>query len=240
MLQSESEIATSIRERYFATPIQLKDEHLQSIGEGGYVCDVYRISDASPLYGGSLLKVLRKEGLTDKKLRMFILNAEALQKADCTDGRIPKLLSKGSFCDQLAVVEELIPGVRSEEFDFYLQSLNPADRVRFYTSLTRLYVDLELKGIVHADPVWRNFAITPQMGAGLIDFGIAYVDGSGFNFLTRLKAQRQAIDELVKYIRNIELKACGRVAGVYRLKQISGEIQTLVQLAESVKELKAQ
>lgn len=237
MMLLEQQIVASVQERYFPKPIQLEDQHLQPIGEGGHVCDVYRISSDSPLYGGHLLKVLREANVTEKKLKMFALNADALDKVNGANGRVPKLLIRGHYSNQPAVVEELLPGVKDTEFDDYLRSLNPEERVQFYRSLTVLYADLERQGIIHADLQGPNFAVMPQMNAGLIDFGIAYVDGSEHNiFSGRSQIQRKTIDGLVDYIKKIESQADGYVAGVYRLKKVSGTIQNLAQFAEKVKE----
>lgn len=229
----------SIWEQLFPKPIAIEWKYLNKFDEG-YVSVVNTISRDSPVFGGNALRLLNSDGVTEQKYRMFALNADALQKAHGARGRVPKLLTRGIYVGQPAVVEEFPPVVKGLEFDDYLRSLDPERRSVFYRSLTRLYADLANEGIIHKNPQGRNFAIGPDMKAGLIDFEVSWVDGSDNNVLPdKSEVEVGAIEGLMDYIFNTERKSPGYVAGVHHLQKDSKGMQELQQFADAARNLKA-
>lgn len=231
-------------ERQFPKLIAVKHNHLITLDDfDSYSSRVSRISSDSPVFGGQVLKLLNpvsdQDDAPGKKYLMFALNADALEKVSGFQGSIPKLLARGIYDRQPAVVEEFLPGAKGLEFDDYLRSLDPEQRSVFYRSLTKLYADLATEGIVHVDPQGRNFAIDTNMRAGLIDFGASWVDGSDNNvLLNRAEAEVRAIAGLIEYICK-ENYSSGYVAGVNHLEIASRSMQHLQQFAEAASGLKA-
>lgn len=186
-----------------------------NINPSGTTSFAKRIRPTSAHYPGAIFKQLLPHKIRSIFARNFKLNATALDRLNWYPlalGRVPKLLAKGNYNGIPAVIESTMPGVNPE-----IEKLSAADRIRFYRSLSLLYLQLGLFGIVHTGPQKFDLALLPNSKAGLIDFGGAYVEGSSLNNSTKQEAEKHTVENFKLWTQLVEQEAPDHIHGIRNL-----------------------